>query len=382
MLYNAYSHKLSKSRKDTLSYLNVMVVGSVGSGKTAFVRTFCETLKHDVIQGTLKESKPMVLKDPLRSTDELYTVSMHIEENGQRTALTIIDTPGFTSGHAIDHQLRYIAKYIDYQFERTLAEESKVKRDAKALDTHIHSCLYFIDIKNMPAMSEADKYILKMLSSRVNIIPVIGKSDTLTVAQREQIKSVFRREIFDILRIPIYGCIDVEEEYTTTSAVDKQLPQHLNRMLSMLQECVEEDKDEDADALIDYLHSMPFTLVGYEEDPETGRPLNLANTVTNRFIESAEDEEMASPVTPKKTAGRLNNKNVLGRRYPWAVVECCNPTHCDFSQLKNTLLSSHRDMLRIDTFERFYEQYRTEQLMNRKVKRMIRLDSKQGVPLI
>ncbi|CEP17675.1 hypothetical protein [Parasitella parasitica] len=384
MLYNAYSHKLSKSRKDTLSYLNVMVVGSVGSGKTAFVRTFCETLKHDVIQGSFKESKPMVLKDPLRSTDELYTVSMHIEENGQRTALTIIDTPGFTSGHAVDHQLRYIAKYIDYQFERTLAEESKVKRDAKALDTHIHSCLYFIDIKNMPAISEADKYILTMLSTRVNIIPVIGKSDTLTVAQREQIKSVFRREIFDVLGIPVYGHIDVEEDYATLSKAtpaDKQLPRQLNRMLGMLQECVEEDNDEDAGALIDYLHSMPFTLVGYEEDPETGRPLNLANTATSRFIETAEDEEMASPVTPKRTASRSNSKNVLGRRYPWAVVECCNPTHCDFSQLKNTLLSSHRDMLRIDTFERFYEQYRTEQLMNRKVKRMVRIDPKQGVPL-
>lgn len=61
-------------------------------------------------------------------------------------------------------------------------------------------------------MSEADKYILKMLSTRVNIIPVIGKSDTLTVAQREQIKSVFRREIFDILQIPIYGYIDVEDD--------------------------------------------------------------------------------------------------------------------------------------------------------------------------
>ncbi|KAK4512549.1 ribosomal protein L36 [Mucor velutinosus] len=196
MLYNAYSHKLSKSRRNTLSYLNVMVVGSVGSGKTVFVRTFCETLKHDVIQGSFQESKPMVLRDPLRLTDELYTVSMHIVENGQRTALTITDTPGFTTGYAVDHQLRYIAKYIDYQFERTLAQESKVKRDAKASDTHIHSCLYFIVIKHIQTMS---------------------KSDTLTVAQREQIKSVFRREIFDILQIPIYGCIDIDDEDQHTS---------------------------------------------------------------------------------------------------------------------------------------------------------------------
>lgn len=231
----------------------------------------------------------------------------------------------------------------------------------------------------MQAMSEADKYILKMLSTRVNIIPVIGKSDTLTVAQREQIKSVFRREIFDILQIPIYGYIDVEDDDNVSAS---QQPHQMNRMLDMLQECVEEDKDEDASALIDYLHSMPFTLVGYEEDPDTGRPLNLANITTNSSRLLDEDEEMASPVTPKRTNSRMNSKNVLGRRYPWAVVECCNPTHCDFSQLKNTLLSTHRDMLRLDTFERFYEQYRTEQLLNRKVKRMIRVDSKAGVPLV
>lgn len=134
MLYNAYNQKLSgshsrskstRSRKDPVSYLNIMVVGSIGSGKTAFVRTFCETLKHDIIQGSYKESKPMVMKEPLQSTRELYKVSMHIEDNGQRTALTLIDTPGFTSGLAIDHQIRYIAKYIDYQFERTLAEVNK-----------------------------------------------------------------------------------------------------------------------------------------------------------------------------------------------------------------------------------------------------------------
>lgn len=228
-------------------------------------------------------------------------------------------------------------------------------------------------------MSEADKYILRMLSTRVNIIPVIGKSDTLTVAQREQIKSVFRQEIFDILQIPIYGYIDVEEEDTASA---HQKPRQMDRMLDMLHECVEEDKDEDAGALIDYLHNMPFTLVGYEEDPETGRPLNLANTTTNKLLD--EDEEMASsPVTPsRRSNSRTNSKSVLGRRYPWAVVECCNPAHCDFSQLKTTLLSTHRDMLRLDTFERFYEQYRTEQLLNRKVKRMIRIDSKAGVPLV
>lgn len=125
MLYNAYSQKLSgnsRSRKDPVSYLNIMVVGATGLGKTAFIRTFCETLKNEVIQGSFRESKFMVLNEPLRATSELYTVSMQIQESGRRTAMTLIDTPGFTPGAAIDYQLKYISKYIDYQFERTLAE--------------------------------------------------------------------------------------------------------------------------------------------------------------------------------------------------------------------------------------------------------------------
>lgn len=136
MLYNAYSQKLSgnsRSRKDPVSYLNIMVVGSAGSGKTAFVRTFCETLTHDVIQGSYRESKSMVLNDPLQPTKELYTVSMHIQDHGRRTALTLIDTPGFTTGADVDHQVRYIAKYIDYQFERTLAEVNVFKFHSIAL---------------------------------------------------------------------------------------------------------------------------------------------------------------------------------------------------------------------------------------------------------
>ena len=199
----------------------------------------------------------------------------------------------------------------------------------------------------MQAMSEADKYTFKMLSTRVNIIPVIGKSDTLTVFQREQIKSVFRS---DILQTPIYGHINVQDDFTSTptAAAIKQQSQQMNKMLEILQECVEKDKDEDASGLIDYLHNMPFALIGFEENPKIGRPLNIA---LNRHIKS---------------------KNELGRRYPRDAIECSNQTDCDFSQLKNTLLSSHRDILRIDTFERFYEQYRTGQLLNRKFKKMIK----------
>ncbi|RCI06702.1 hypothetical protein CU098_009052 [Rhizopus stolonifer] len=281
MLYNVYSEKMSirtKSKKDPISYFNIMVVGASGSGKTAFVRTLCETLKNEVIEGSYKESKPMALKNSLEPTEGLYTVSMQIEKEGQRTALTVIDTPGFAAGFAIDHHLSYIAKYIDYQFARTLTEETKVRRDAKAHDTHIHACLYFVDTSQVKGLSETDKYIFKFLSSRVNVIPIIGKSDTLTATQRTLLQSSLRSEIIETLQVPVYGYIDMEEQDSTQTQMEK--------IKTLLQTCVEEDHDEEASAMIDYLDQFPFSVFSFEHDPYTGHPIQM------------------------------------GRRYPWATT-CC-----------------------------------------------------------
>jgi cell division control protein 11 len=267
------------------------------------------------------------------------------------------------------------------------------------LDTHIHTCLYFIDISSINGLSEADRYILKKLSTRVNIVPVIGKSDTLTSPQVNQLKAVFRKEVFDILQIPVYGFIEVDDDEEDQHAKNGSRSSRRNKILEMLHDCVEEDKDEDAMAMIDYLHNMPFTIINYEEDAQTGRPIilynnNKSNSIThsestpNLHIAMDEDEEMSGSPTPMTEQKKLikerqlANKTILGRSYPWAVVECCNPAHCDFAILKKVVLSGHRDMLRIDTFERFYEQYRTDQLLNRKVSRIMRLESKEGVALV
>lgn len=217
---------------------------------------------------------------------------------------------------------------------------------------------------------------------------MIGKADTLTMAQRDQLKSVFRKEIFDNLQVPIYGSIEVEEDNSLSAIPVHQHTdsQQMNVMLDILQEIVEEDKDQDAASMIDYLTNMPFTVVAYEEDPQTGRPIdflpNIGSMASLHPIESPKDECMMaqSPTTlSRKNSRRMtvtSKPSLLGRRYPWAIIECCNPSHCDFAFLRHALLNTHRDMLRIDTFERFYEQYRTERLLNHKVTKMINFGPK------
>ncbi|KAI8987011.1 Septin-domain-containing protein [Pilobolus umbonatus] len=392
MLYNTYSQKLSgrtRSRKDPVYYLNMMVVGQSGSGKTSFIRTFYETMKCLVIEDSFKESKSSVMKDLLQPTEELYTISMLTEEDGQRTALTIIDTPGFNSDYSVDHQVAYINKYIDYQFHRTLAEETKVKRDAKAFDSHIHCCLYFIDTSSLDKITENDRYVLRSLSSRVNIIPVIGKADTLTASQRIQLKTMFRREIFDVSNIPIYGNIELgdEDDEDDEDCHGNKGISRRQKIIDMLQDYA--DEDADSRSMIQYLENMPFTLIGYEEDPTTGNPLTLdevdikplqAYSMINLHEKSSSNKDNFS-FNLSYINSRLSKSAILGRKYPWANVECANPTHCDFSLLRHSLLKYHRDMLRVDTFEHFYEKYRTEQLLKRRMNNVNTVKSKKSLSI-
>lgn len=127
MLYRGHPLRTrSRSQKNASTKLNLIVMGQTSSGKTAFVRTMCEYLRSTVIQGTFKESIPMVLKNPLEPTTATYSVSMDIEpedDDERRISLTITDTPGISSNLSLlENQLRYLCMYIDHQYERTFLE--------------------------------------------------------------------------------------------------------------------------------------------------------------------------------------------------------------------------------------------------------------------
>jgi len=59
----------------------------------------------------------------------------------------------------------------------------------------------------------------------------------------------------------------------------------------------------------------------------------------------------------------VRGKKVLGRAYPWGVVETENPDHSDFVKLRS-LLVTHMQDLREVTQELHYENYRSQRLAN------------------
>ncbi|KAG1140084.1 hypothetical protein G6F37_009323 [Rhizopus arrhizus] len=279
---------------------------------------------------------------PIERTLKPYTVSREIEVDRERVLLTLIDTPGFQAEYLVDKQLHDIMKYIEHQFDLTLAEESKVKRNPKAVDTQVHCCLYFMDPKKS-SLDEYDIRILKRLSNRVNVIPVIGKADQLTLAQKNRLKPRIIQDIYN--KIPIYGIPTQEDEEEEDEDDDEdedsiKKPENLTEFIAQFNY---DEEDQETQIILDYLKVIPFTFISYEDEPDTGKPLEI-------------------PDVP------------LGRDFGWGTIDCLSEIYSDFTQLKQVLLSSHRRFLQLDTVERYYEQYRTEKLTFKRATKLKSMD--------
>ncbi|KAJ1565104.1 hypothetical protein HK096_004548 [Nowakowskiella sp. JEL0078] len=116
-----------------------------------------------------------------------------IEEKNFNVRLTIVDTPGF--GDYVDNQNCWvpIVEFIDEQHHGYMQHESRANRKGGD-DIRVHVCLYFIQPtgQNLRAL---DIEVMKQLGSRVNLVPVIAKADTLTSADLLAFKNRIRDAI-------------------------------------------------------------------------------------------------------------------------------------------------------------------------------------------
>ncbi|EPQ60898.1 Septin [Gloeophyllum trabeum ATCC 11539] len=216
----------------------LMVVGSSGTGRTTFVNTLCESevLAHKVCD----EPERAHIEEGVR----IKPMNVELDEDGVRIALTIVDTPGF--GDNIDNEFAFqeIVGYLERQYDDILAEESRIKRNPRFRDNRVHALLYFIPPTGH-ALREMDIELMRRLSPRVNVIPVIGKADSFTPSELKGFKKRIMEDI-EYYDIPIYNFpYDVEED-------DEETIQDNSELRSML----------------------PFAIVGSEEEVDMdGQPV-------------------------------------------------------------------------------------------------------------
>lgn len=308
-----------------------MVAGELGTGKTTFVNCLLnkKVLHHRYEGGELSETKTLLFTsaklvalpntliltrhefNPRTASEEpgiaLTETNVEVtDDDGQKLLLNIIDTPGF--GDNLNNELCFveIENYLKQQFDLVLAEETRIKRNPRFVDTRVHVLLYFITPTGH-GLREIDISCMKRLSKFVNVIPVIGKADSFTEAELKEFKRQIRIDI-DKFNVPIFKFDTYLDEYDPSEDRD------------LIEECK-------------YLANLtPFAIIASEDEYE------IRNSTTDDV------------------------RTVRARQYPWGLVDINNPKFSDFPVLRLVLLLTHLSDLKELTHDFLYENYRTERL--------------------
>lgn len=190
------------------SHLTMLVVGESGLGKTTFVNTLFTTslCSHRDYSKRGKESKD-------GPTTKIKITEAELEERGFKLKLTIVDTPGF--GDYVDNTECYapVVEYIEAQYNSYLNQEMQADRSSVE-DTRVHVCLYFIEPSGH-SLKTLDILAMKEIGSRVNLVPIIAKADTISPEELRAFKERIREEIASH-DIQTYSCpIESEDEEAT-----------------------------------------------------------------------------------------------------------------------------------------------------------------------
>ncbi|KAL5598945.1 hypothetical protein BROUX41_003736 [Berkeleyomyces rouxiae] len=196
----------------------LMVCGASGTGRTTFVNTLCgkTVLSHK----DCDDPNTAHVEEGVKITP--ITVELELDEEGSRISLTIVDTPGF--GDQIDNEASFseIVGYLERQYDHILSEESRIKRNPRFRDNRVHAMLYFITPTGH-GLRELDIELMKRLAPRVNVIPVIGRADTLTPTELAESKKLVMEDI-EHYRIPVYNFpYDIEEDDEDTVEENSEL---------------------------------------------------------------------------------------------------------------------------------------------------------------
>lgn len=264
-----------------------MLAGESGLGKTTFINT--------LFQSSLKTHQELRNRynKPLKKTVEIDILRAELEEKNFKLNLNVIDTPGF--GDNVDNKNSWvpIIEFIDDQHHSYMKQETQPNRE-NAKDLRVHACLYFIKPTGH-TLKPLDIEIMKQLGTRCNLIPVISKADTLTPNEMLEFKKRIR-DIIEIQDIRIYSP-PMELDDHAASEHAKQL-----------------------------IESMPFSIIGSEDEFE------------------------------------VDNQLIIGRKYPWGFVEVENDQHCDFRKLRSLLLRTNMLDLILSTNEIHYETFRSRMM--------------------
>lgn len=237
------------------------------------------------------------------STIGIQTTKIELEENGVKLRLSVIDIPGY--GDHINNldSWKPIVDEVEARFDQYLEAE-------EALATSAAGSVHDPRVHACLFFIEPSGHTMKPLDVVV-------------------MKKLHRK----VNIVPIVAKADMQTEEEVQRFKAGLLQDIRAQGIEIFEPpSFEHDDDESAAELLDLRAQIPFAVVG-----------------STQLVVNAE------------------GRSVLGREYPWGVVEVHNEEHNDFVKLRSLLIHNHMEDLRERTSQ-LYENYRTEKMVQLGIK--------------
>ncbi|WWC60823.1 uncharacterized protein I303_103399 [Kwoniella dejecticola CBS 10117] len=393
-------------KKGTVGKLNIAVVGGKGVGKTGFINLLLSSLN------TPEHPTPIM---PLRATSKLssYTAISTIDE---RLLVRIIDTPGLdlrmNDEFATKSRMRGVGgliRLLEDRFEVMCEEEKKIRRMTGGEEGLIHLVIYLIDAREIlrpqargdmdivdwsciglfdddqpsfrsvmddeaydpsseARVSEVEIEIIRKLSKRANVLPILTHSDLLTISELNKVKAVMRRDLgnkkYDIPGKGFGIFNDVDDTSTIRKSIDSERGKGEDDQRPPTPDSITANTTNIANTqdialelpyhifLPDQTIALPQTTEVITTTKTTGSSIITTTTTTSRISAPASDSDGAD--------------NSSKRVFKWGRADIFNSAHNDFNLLKDNILGENSKILINSTRETLYEAYRTERLLTAK----------------
>lgn len=184
---------------------NLMLIGETGIGKS--------TLASSLFNITRCASTESLANCAVSLDDKTYDLT----EKGVNLKLMLVESVGYGDQVNRMDNVKPIVEYIEDQFEAYLREELESERCLPRYDdTRIHACLYFI-CPTGHNLKSLDIFCMKQLHDKVNLIPIVAKSDCLSKDELERFKRTIKTTLVNE-GIAFYRFPVCDEEISDTNA--------------------------------------------------------------------------------------------------------------------------------------------------------------------
>ncbi|PVU85559.1 hypothetical protein BB559_005977 [Furculomyces boomerangus] len=237
---NKYFDSVRKLKHNT----SVTYYSSGGMGSKDFVSQNTKDLLEELSLNEPEEQEDLLnLFNSNKTTLKIskHTLFANLSEScffncpdNETIELTLVDTPGFNviEMHDVKQKTRLISKFIQGLMEEEINEELNSFRKINKTSNLIHAVIYVFQppssirlssaitrntsstfLSPLDLISPAEEYILTNLSKISNVIPVVGKSDTLSNFERSIIQQgLFSKQLKKTFpKIKFFDFLDKEE---------------------------------------------------------------------------------------------------------------------------------------------------------------------------